>query len=170
MAFNPGNVPAYLHDFEWAIIYLPTLASDPFIKVPIPLESCLAGQAAVGIDTTYGSRMQTYSGTIANNVFSTYKILMICHDSFFRHMDNMVDLANAFYRYCFSKIDPSMSRDTAFALTSSLFPAETKRDWAIHVLLSPQEVKDLMKDPRPAREIFPVILNPIDPPEESVVT
>ncbi len=168
MAFDPGPLPAYLHDFEWAIVFLPTSPKNPFIKVPIAEDSCLAGQAAIGLDAA-GGRMATYSGTIANNVFTTYKILLLAHDSFFRHMDILVEIANGFYKYCMTKVEPSMSLDTAFAICAALYPQETKRDMAIHVLLSAEEVKHITKDKREARDIPPIVINPSTPPERDVV-
>ena len=169
MAFDPGPLPAYLHDFEWAIVYLPTSSKAPFVKVPVAEDSCLAGQAAIGVQAA-GGRMATYSGTIANNVFTTYKILLLAHDSFFRDMDLMVEIANGYFKYCMTKIEPSMSRDTAFALCSSLFPEETKRDMAIHVLMSPEEVKTITRDKRNPRDIPPLLIQPKALPERDVVT
>ncbi len=169
MAFNPGPLPAYLHDFEWAIVFLPTSRKAPFIKVPVAEGSCLAGQAAIGLEKA-GGRMATYSGTIANNVFSTYKILMLAHDSFFRDLDMVVEIANGYFKYCMTKIEPSMSRDTAFALCASLFPDETKRDLAIHVLMSAEEIKTITSDKRNARDIPPILIQPRQPPDNDVVT
>ncbi len=162
-----GTIPDYLHDFTWAILYLPTSEVDPFVKVPVLDTTILAGQAAVGLDKY--SRLPTYSGNVARDLFVSYKIYMFCHDTFFRSLNGMVEILNGFYSFCTERIDGAMPPETIYGLCTSLMPPATIRGLAIHVNLRSKEIRYITRNPKRDEQVGPLRFVPSAVPDEGVI-
>ncbi len=132
-------------EYTWAVLYLIGCSEDPFIKAPIVSDTVLAAQAVVGL--TDNKRFINYNGSVAHGVRAQYKLFMLCGSDFFGHISNIVELANWFYSYVRTVIDPQMDRETAFALCTSILPPMTQKDTVLDVLLSPDEVKHMLNSP-----------------------
>ncbi len=154
-------------EYTWAVLYLIGCAESPFVKAPVVADTFLAAQAIVGLSDT--DRFVNCNGSVAHDVHAQYKPFMFCGPEYFAHLSNIVDLTNWFYNYVRTVVDPNMGRETAYALCTSIFPAMTRKDSALHVLLSRDEVKYLMNSPKPVTDIEPIRFNPHEVMEETVV-
>ncbi len=156
-----------LKRFHWAILFLPHSTENPFIKVPLVYDTYLGAMSSIGLDQT--TRLHMHKGDVAYHVFATFKIYLLLEDTFFKHLDSMVEIANAFYKYCFSDLDPNMAPDTAYSLCTSILPPVTREDYGIHVLLTALEVKVLTKSEKELKEIESVYFPPSPMPEKALV-
>ncbi len=155
-------------EFKWAVLYLVGSPSRPFTKAPIIPDTVLAAQAIVGI-TTDEQRFITYNGTIANNLVAQYKLFMLCGPEYMAHVNNIVDITNAFYNYLRSVVSPGLDRETAYSLCTAIFAPMTKKGVAIRALLSPYELKYIMRSNLPVAKIEPIRFQPHEEFEEDVV-
>ena len=102
---------------------------------------------------------------LRHNVYATFKLYMLLDEGYMRHVDSMVEISNAFYEYCFHKFDPNMSADTAYCLCTSILPPITRRGYAIHLLLTALELKELTRSNLPLKDVEAVEFEPSDEPE-----
>ena len=142
---------------QWAIVYFPGLREDPFAKVPV------IDGSGNDVDTlaeshslTQYERLITHHGTIGTGQEVDYKVFMLCHNNFFKDLTSLVEVCNAFIKYLYGWVDPAMHRETAYALATSVFPPATRRDLAIHAVLSPHETKIMTRSPRPLLDVPPI--------------
>ncbi len=145
-------------EYTWAVIFVVGCLDEPFVKIPVVRDTVLAAQAVVGL--THEDRFVNCNGTIANNVRGQYKLYMLCGPEYFAHVDNIVDIVNWFYKYLRTEVDAAMDRETAYALCTSIFPAMTVKDRALHVLLTPFEIRLLTKSKEPVSAIKPIRFEP----------
>ena len=143
------------------------METDPFVKMPLIYNTFLGAQSTVGL-TTLG-RMETYKGDVTINVYATYKIFMFVHEEFFRHLDNVLQLLNGFYSYCYNHVDTAIGQETAYALCTSLLPTITKPDLALHILLTATEIKTITNDVRRVEDISSIIFEPAPVPDLHVI-
>ncbi len=116
--FDWPEIQPPLKRYEWVILYLPHASNNPFIKMPLVYNTYLGAIASV--DLTGMSCYQMHNGDVADNIFATFKVFMLVHKNYMRHVDAMVEISNAYYKYCFEEIDPNMSDDTAYCLCTSI--------------------------------------------------
>ncbi len=164
--FQWPELPAPLKRYDWAILYLPHADHEPFVKVPLVYDTYLGAQASVGIDNM--ARLETHKGDVAYDVYATYKIYMLLHSEFFKYLDQMIEIVNAFHEYCLKDIEPTMSLDTVYTLCTSVLPPVTKEEYGIHVLLTPLEIKDMTKSSKDLRDIDSIYFEPAPLPEGMV--
>ena len=144
-------------EYDWVILYL-IGCEDPFTKVPIVANTVLAAQAVVGLSQE--ARFVNCNGTVANGVVAQYKTFMFCGPEFFQHVDNIVDIINAFYRQVRTKPDFYMDRETAYGFCMSVFPPTTKPEVGIRALLRRHEVKSITKSSALLSDIQPIRFEP----------
>ncbi len=154
-------------EYTWAVIYIIGCSTDPFAKAPIVPDTVLAAQAVVGL--TQEKRMVNYNGTVANGVIAQYKVYMFCGPEFFPHVSEIVDILNWFYGYLRSDVDPFMSRETAYAMCTSVFPAKTDRSRALRALLSPLEVKEMTRSNADMSAMEPIRFGPHPIMEDEII-
>ena len=154
-------------EYTWAVLYLVGCKENPFTKAPIIPDTLLAAQAIVGIDQE--ERYVNYNGSIANGLNAQYKLFMLCSGDFFKHLDNIVDLSNAFFNYLRCQIvEIAIGRETAYSLCTSVFPPMTQKNVALRALLTLDEVKFLTKNQAPLDQIAPLRFNPHPQLEENI--
>ncbi len=145
-------------EYTWAVLYIIGCSKDPFIKAPVIPDTVLAAQAVVGL--TEADRFVNCNGSIGNGVYAQYKPYMFCGPEFFSHVDNIVDIMNWFYNYLRSHVDPDMARETAYAVSTSIFPAMTDSKRPLQPVLSPLEVKKMTNSNLDVDTIVAITLKP----------
>ena len=165
--FDWPEIQKPLKRFDWAILFLPHAAEAPFVKVPLVYDTYLGALSSIGLDQS--TRLETHKGDVAYNVFATFKIYLLIEDNFYRHLDSMVEIANAFFQYCFSDLDPNMATETAYSLCTAILPPVTKADYGIHVLLTALEIRTMTKSNKELGEIKSIYFPPDRSPEGSLV-
>ncbi len=155
-----------LQRFEWAILYLPHATEEPFMKLPLVYDTYLGAISSIGLSSM--GRYEIHRGDVSYNVYSTFKVYMLIHKGFMRHVDNIVDIANMFYKYCFASFDPNMSNDTAYCLCTSILPPVTRAGYEINLLLTALELKDITGSTKDLKEIEAVSFEPLAEPENVI--
>ncbi len=124
-------------NYEWAIIYLPGFQTAPFLKVPLVVGTYLYAQACFGLEKE--ARFPVVRGSINKGVVASYRLFMLAHSEFLRHLDKFVEILNGFHKYCLTTIDSTMPPETAYALCTSILPGTTNKKQALEVLLTEAE-------------------------------
>ncbi len=138
-------------EFKWAVLYLIGCSNEPFVKAPIVPDTVLAAQAVIGLSED--ERSVNCNGLVAHKLVAQYKVYMLCGSKYFYHVDNIVDIANWFYKYLRTEVDPNMDRETAYFLTTSVFPPTTRDEMGLHAIMTDAEVKAMLKTPAPIGDI-----------------
>ncbi len=125
-------------EYQWAIIYLPGFPAAPFLKVPLVTGTYLYAQGS--FDLKRETRMAVGRASIDKGVVATYKLFMLCHNEFFKHLDAFVELLNGFHQYCMTDVDSTMPAETAYALCTAIMPPTTSKDLAVHILVTAHEL------------------------------
>ncbi len=154
---------------NWAIIFFPSVVPPgrPFVKIPI-VEGTDVHSLADSRGLTQYERLITHHGSIGTGHDATYRVFMLLHDNFMREMSGIVEIANGFFHYLYEWVDPSIHYDTAYAMTTSVFPPATRPDLAIRALLTADEVIHITRSPRQPGEIEPIRFWPQPPPESGI--
>ncbi len=141
----------------WAIVFLPAISApgNPFLKVPITPDTDLDSLAASRGLTQY-ERLQTHNGTIGTGHIVKYRVFMLCHDTFFKDLSEIQAIANGFFNYLHEWVDPAIHYDTAYAMTTSVFPPTTRSNLALRALLTPDELIAITRSPRQPGEVEPI--------------
>ncbi len=155
------------NDVTWAVIYIVGCRENPYTKVPLVPNTVLAAQAVVGV--TQEGRLMNCNGSIANNITAQYKIYMFCGPEYFTHLDNIVDLLNAYYSYLRYGLPDEVDTETAFAISTAIFPARTSKDVAMHANLMPIAIKTITRSKANLMDIKPIRFNPRPVMSEDVV-
>ncbi len=150
---------SFAEKHTWAIIFLPTVSAadeeSSFIKVPIT-EGTDIDTLAESRGLTQYERLVTHHGSIGTGHITDYKVYMLCHSTFFMDISGMVELVNGFFKYLRQWVDPAIHFETAYALTTSVFPPATRSDLAIRALLTPDELLTITRSARQPGEVEPI--------------
>ncbi len=161
MIGRQGAVQLEAPSYDWAIIYLPGFTVAPFLKVPLVPGTYLYAQGSFNLEKE--ARMAVVRGSINQGCVANYRLFMLCHREFLRHLDAFIEILNGFHRYCMTVIDPTMPADTAYALTTSILPGTTNKKLACHVLVTAKEL-----DAITGLKLDSLRFSPTTPLEESV--
>ncbi len=156
--------------YPWAIVYIEACVDAPFVKVPVFTKSPLRRHASDGL--TDLTRFNDYEEhLIAGDAPDPikFKVFMLCGEDFFAHATDITDLSNAFFYYLRAEVDPSMARETAYAMCTAVFPPTSLTETGIHALLTLSEVKYITKDPKPLNDIAAIRLYPHLPMHDAIV-
>ncbi len=146
--------------FTWAIVYVPVF-KKPFCKILIQSGSFLDTIADRGLKERerFVERQEKLLDRSVN-----IRIYMLCGDTFFAHVSDIVELLNEYFLYLRTVINDKMTMSGAYTLCKSIFPPETppasKPDVGIHALFSLHEIKYLTKSPAPTLSQYPIRLLP----------